>query len=126
MFSLNKLLCKPITFPILKIAKPFIEKGIHIVCDKPLTATISDAEKLKHLVYKNKTIFALTHNYSAYPMLREAKYIVSSGKIGKITLVNVEYPQGYTVAIKKKDERNMFQEKLLFGLELSYIMIYMI
>ena len=43
----------------LKIAKPFIEKGIHIVCDKPLTATISDAEKLKCLVYKNKTIFAL-------------------------------------------------------------------
>ena len=96
----------------LKIAKPFIEKGIHIVCDKPLTATISDAEKLKYLVYKNKTIFALTHNYSAYPMLREAKNIVSSGKIGRINLVNVEYPQGYTVAIKKKDERNILKWRL--------------
>ncbi len=96
----------------LKIAKPFIEKGIHIVCDKPLTATISDAEKLNKLVKKNKIIFALTHNYSAYPMLREAKEIVSSGRIGKVNLVNVEYPQGYTVGIKKKNEKNTLKWRL--------------
>ena len=96
----------------LKIAKPFIEKGIHIVCDKPLTANISDAEKLKKLVHKNKIIFALTHNYSAYPMLREAKKIVTSGKIGKVNLVNVEYPQGYTAGIKKKDERKTLKWRL--------------
>ena len=97
----------------LKIAKPFIEKGIHIVCDKPLTANISDAEKLKKLVHKNKIIFALTHNYSAYPMLREAKKIVTSGKIGKINLVNVEYPQGYTAGIKKKIDTVLLAEFLL-------------
>ncbi len=96
----------------LKIAKPFIEKGIHIVCDKPLTATISDAESLKKLVNKNKIIFALTHNYSAYPMLREAKKIVTSGKIGKVNLINVEYPQGYTAGIKKKDERKTLKWRL--------------
>ena len=96
----------------LKIAKPFIEKGIHIVCDKPLTANISDAETLKKLVDKNKIIFALTHNYSAYPMLREAKKIVTSGKIGKVNLVNVEYPQGYTAGIKKKDERKTLKWRL--------------
>ncbi len=96
----------------LKIAKPFIEKGIHIICDKPLTATISDAEILKKLVYKNKIIFALTHNYSAYPMLREAKKIVTSGKIGKINLVNVEYPQGYTAGIHKSDERKTLKWRL--------------
>ncbi len=96
----------------LKIAKPFIEKGIHIICDKPLTATIADAEKLKKLVHKNNIIFALTHNYSAYPMLREAKKIVTSGKIGKVKLVNVEYPQGYTVGIKKKDERKTLKWRL--------------
>ena len=96
----------------LKIAKPFIEKGIHIVCDKPLTATISDAEKLKHLVYKNKTIFALTHNYSAYPMLREAKNLVYKNKIGKVKLINVEYPQGYTVPVMKKDERKILKWRL--------------
>ena len=87
-----------------KIAKPFIENKIHIICDKPLTSTIEDAEKLKKLVKKHKIIFALTHNYSAYPMLREAKEIVRVGKLGDILLVNVEYPQGYTVGVKKKDE----------------------
>ncbi len=96
----------------LKIAKPFIEKGIHIICDKPLTANISDAEALKKLVYKNKIIFALTHNYSAYPMLREAKKIVTSGKIGRVNLVNVEYPQGYTAGIKKKDEKKILKWRL--------------
>ena len=79
-----------------KIAKEFIKNNIHIICDKPLTASIEDAEKLQKLVKKKKIVFALTHNYSAYPMLREAKQIVESGKIGEILLVNVEYPQGYT------------------------------
>ena len=87
-----------------KIAKPFIENKIHIICDKPLTSTIEDAVKLEKLVKKNKIIFALTHNYSAYPMLREAKEIVKTGKLGDILLMNVEYPQGYTVGVKKKDE----------------------
>ena len=52
-----------------KIAKAFIEKGIHIICDKPLTATVEDAVKLKKAILKNKIVFALTHNYSSYPML---------------------------------------------------------
>ena len=86
-----------------KIAKPFIENKVHIICDKPLTATIEDAEKLEKLVKDKKIIFALTHNYSAYPMLRESKEIIKSGGLGEILLVNVEYPQGYTVGIKKKD-----------------------
>ncbi len=86
-----------------KIAKSFIENNVHIICDKPLTATIDEAKKLQKLVKKKKVIFALTHNYSSYPMLREAKVIVEKGKVGKVLLINVEYPQGYTVAIKKKD-----------------------
>ena len=48
----------------------------------------------------------MTHNYSAYPMLREAKNLVEKGKLGKVLLTNVEYPQGYTVGIKKKDEKS--------------------
>ncbi len=87
-----------------KIAKKFIENNIHIICDKPLTATVEDAIKLEKLVKKKRIIFALTHNYSAYPMLREAKNIVSNGKLGKVLLINIEYPQGYTVGVKKKDE----------------------
>ena len=95
-----------------KIAKPFIENKVHIVCDKPLTATIKDAEKLKKLVEKNKIIFALTHNYSSYPMLREAKEIIKRGKIGDINLINVEYPQGYTVDVKKKNEKKTLKWRL--------------
>ena len=80
-----------------KIAKLFIQKKIHVICDKPLTATLDEAIKLEKIVKKHKVVFALTHNYSAYPMLREAKSIVEKGKIGKVMLINVEYPQGYTV-----------------------------
>ena len=95
-----------------EIAKEFIKNKVHIICDKPLTSTIKDAENLKKLIVKHKIIFALTHNYSSYPMLREAKEIIQSGKIGKITLVNVEYPQGYTVAIKKKEEKEILKWRL--------------
>ena len=95
-----------------KIAKLFIENKIHIICDKPLTATIEDAIKLQKLVKKNKIVFALTHNYSAYPMLREAKNLVEKGKLGKVLLINVEYPQGYTVGIKKKDEKSTLKWRL--------------
>ena len=95
-----------------EIAKPFIENKVHIVCDKPLTATIKDAEKLKKLVEKNKIVFALTHNYSSYPMLREAKEVIKKGKIGNINLINVEYPQGYTVDVKKKNEKKTLKWRL--------------
>ena len=88
------------------IAEPFINNKVHIICDKPLTSTIEEAKKLQELVKKNNIIFALTHNYSAYPMLREAKAIVENGKIGDVRLINVEYPQGYTVGVKKEDEKS--------------------
>ena len=95
-----------------KVAKPFIENKVHIVCDKPLTATLDEAIRLEKLVKKHKVVFALTHNYSAYPMLREAKSIVEKGKIGKVMLFNVEYPQGYTVGLKKIDEASTLKWRL--------------
>ena len=95
-----------------KIAIEFAKRNIHIICDKPLTAKLEDAVALEKLVKKTKIIFALTHNYSAYPMLREAKELVANNKIGKIKLINVEYPQGYTVAVKKKDEKNTLKWRL--------------
>ena len=95
-----------------KIAKEFAKRNIHIICDKPLTAKLEDAVGLEKLVKKTKIIFALTHNYSAYPMLREAKQLIASNKIGKIKVINVEYPQGYTVAVKKKDEKNTLKWRL--------------
>ena len=94
------------------IAREFIQNKVHIICDKPLTSSIEDAEKLEKLVEDNKIVFALTHNYSAYPMLREAKKIVENGKIGEIRLINVEYPQGYTVGIKKEEEATTLKWRL--------------
>ena len=95
-----------------KIAKVFIENNIHIICDKPLTATLEDANKLEKLVKRKKIIFALTHNYSAYPMLREAKSIVDTGKVGQVLLIDIEYPQGYTVGVKKKNEASVLKWRL--------------
>jgi len=95
-----------------KIIKKFVDNKIHIICDKPLTATIEDAVKLEKLIKKSKVIFALTHNYSSYPMLREAKAIVTNGSVGKVNLINVEYPQGYTVGVKRKDEKNTLKWRL--------------
>ena len=95
-----------------KIAKEFIKSNIHIICDKPLTANVKDAIALEKLVNKKNIVFALTHNYSAYPMLREAKELVTKNKIGKIKVINVEYPQGYTVAVKKKDEKSTLKWRL--------------
>ena len=94
------------------IAKEFIKRNINIICDKPLTATLEDAIKLEKLVKSKKIIFALTHNYSAYPMLRECKEIIKKGKIGNITLINIEYPQGYTVGVKKKNAKSVLKWRL--------------
>ena len=97
------------------VAEPFINNKVHIICDKPLTATIEEAHKLQRIVKKNNIIFALTHNYSAYPMLREAKKIVENGKIGEVRLINVEYPQGYTAGIKKEEEELTLKWRLDTG-----------
>ena len=94
------------------IAEPFINNKVHVICDKPLTATIEEAHKLQQMVNKNNIIFALTHNYSAYPMLREAKKIVEKGKIGDVRLINIEYPQGYTAGIKKEEEELTLKSRL--------------
>ena len=95
-----------------KIAREFVKTNVHIICDKPLTSKVEDAVALERLVHKNKIVFALTHNYSGYPMLREAKKLVEKNKIGKIKLINVEYPQGYTVAVKRKDEKSTLKWRL--------------
>ncbi|MFS8572372.1 MAG: Gfo/Idh/MocA family oxidoreductase [Clostridia bacterium] len=77
------------------IAKTFIEAGFHLVCDKPMTTTIEEAEELCRLVQKHDVVFALTHNYTGYPMVKEARELVRSGKLGEIRKIVVEYPQGW-------------------------------
>ncbi|MGC8778932.1 MAG: Gfo/Idh/MocA family protein [Candidatus Caldatribacteriaceae bacterium] len=77
------------------IAKAFLEAGFHVVCDKPMTTTIEEAEDLCRLVKKYDRVFCLTHNYTGYPMVKQARALVQEGKLGKIRKVVVEYPQGW-------------------------------
>ena len=78
------------------VAKAFIEAGIHVICDKPLSLNLKEAKSLAALLKKNpKIIFALTHNYSGYPMIRQAREMVEAGELGEIRLVQGEYPQDW-------------------------------
>ncbi|MFH5886117.1 Gfo/Idh/MocA family protein [Halalkalibaculum sp. DA3122] len=77
------------------VAKTFIEAGFHVVCDKPMTKTVEEAEELCRLVDEHDTVFALTHNYTGYPMVKEARQLVKDGKLGEIRKIVVEYPQGW-------------------------------
>ena len=72
-----------------------LENGFHVVCDKPITLTIEEAEEIVALVEKTGLVFCLTHNYTGYPMVKEAKEMIASGAIGKVRKVIVEYPQGW-------------------------------
>jgi predicted dehydrogenase len=87
--------------------KAFIEAGIHVICDKPLAISLKEAKALEALLKKNpKVIFALTHNYSGYPMIRQAREMVASGVLGEIRLVQGEYPQDWlTTAIEKTGQK---------------------
>ncbi len=83
-------------------AKLALENGFHVVCDKPVTFSVDEARILVDLVEKSGLIFALTHNYTGYPMVKQARDMIREGKIGKIRKVVVEYPQGW-LATKKED-----------------------
>ena len=76
-------------------AKLAIQNGFAVICDKPLAISLEEAKELQALVYETGQLFALTHNYTGYPMVKQAKEIVKSGQIGKIRKVVVEYPQGW-------------------------------
>ena len=85
-------------------AKAFIEAGIHVICDKPLSLNLKEALALEKLLAKRKdVIFALTHNYSGYPMIRQARAMVAAGELGDIRLVHGEYPQDWLTNPIEKD-----------------------
>lgn len=76
-------------------AKLALENGFHVIIDKPLTLTLAEAKQLKKVVDKTGLVLAVTHAYTGYPMVKEARHLVASGKLGKIRKVYVEYPQGW-------------------------------
>ena len=77
------------------VAMQFLRRGIHVICDKPLTATLPEAKRLAKAAESSGLIFALTHNYTGYPMIRQAAAMVRNGDLGDIRVVQVEYAQDW-------------------------------
>jgi predicted dehydrogenase len=77
------------------VAEAFLETGVHIICDKPLTATLEDARRLRDKARATGAIFAVTYNYSGYPLVRHARAMVQDGELGAIRIIQVEYLQDW-------------------------------
>jgi predicted dehydrogenase len=87
-------------------AKAFLEAGIHVICDKPLTTTVEDALALAGIVRKSGLIFGLTHNYTGYPLVRQAREMIEAGEVGRIRVVQVEYAQDWlTTAVEATGQK---------------------
>ena len=80
-----------------------LERGFDVICDKPMTNTLAEAETLHKKVQETGLVFCLTHNYTGYPMVRQAKAMVQDGQLGTIRLVQVEYVQGGKADESKPD-----------------------
>jgi predicted dehydrogenase len=87
-------------------AKAFLEAGIHVICDKPLTTTLADALDLADTVKRTGLVFGLTHNYTGHPMVRQAREMISAGELGAIRLVQAEYVQDWlTTPLEKTGQK---------------------
>lgn len=86
-------------FPIAKTA---LESGFHVVCDKPATLNLKEAIELRECIDKAGMLFALTHNYTGYPMIREARHLIQTGALGTVRRVNAEYIQGWLADLEEK------------------------
>jgi len=78
-------------------ARAFLEAGFHVVCDKPMTLTLDEAKELVKIVERTKLVFALTHNYTGYPLVRHARHLFASGEMGDVRKVIVEYLQDWLI-----------------------------
>jgi predicted dehydrogenase len=89
-----------------EIAKTFAEAGFNVVCDKPLTYDLAQAEELAKVVQKTGVVFAVTHNYTGYPLVRQARDMVKSGELGEINAVRAFYIQGWLrTRLEKEDQK---------------------
>ncbi|HEX8406742.1 MAG TPA: Gfo/Idh/MocA family oxidoreductase [Duganella sp.] len=87
------------------MATAFLKAGIHVICDKPLAISLAEGEALAALARERNKVFALTHVYAGYPMVRHAREMVAAGEIGEVRLVQVEYPQDWLAeAATQSDE----------------------
>ncbi|PXX27676.1 Gfo/Idh/MocA family protein [Arenibacter sp. ARW7G5Y1] len=89
------------------MAKKLLENGFHVICEKPMTTTYEEAKILQATLEKAKTVFAVTHTYTGYPMVRQMREMIKSGAIGKIHKVDAQYYQGWINSIiHDKDKRS--------------------
>ena len=90
-------------FPPAKMA---LEHGFHVVCDKPMTLTLDEAYELEQVVERSGKLFALTHNYTGHPMVKQARALVANGDLGTIRKIQVQYLQGWlSTALEKTDHK---------------------
>jgi len=87
-----------------EIAKAAVEAGLNVICDKPMTFDLAQAEELVQLVEKSGVVFAVTHNYTGYPLVRQARQMILSGELGEIQAVRVSYIQGWLRKRLESDE----------------------
>jgi predicted dehydrogenase len=80
-----------------EVAKTFLEAGINVICDKPVTLDLEQARELRKIIKKSKKVFVLTHNYTGYPMVKLARQMIRKGELGELIKVVCEYPQGYAI-----------------------------
>ncbi|WPU92314.1 Gfo/Idh/MocA family oxidoreductase [Mucilaginibacter sabulilitoris] len=85
-------------------AKMALENGFHVILDKPMTFSLAEAKELDKVVQATGKLFCLTHTYTGYPMIKEAKQLIKAGKLGKIRKVYVEYPQGWLSSFLEGDD----------------------
>jgi len=85
------------------VAMAFLAAGIHVICDKPLATSHADATQLRQSAEERDLLFAVTYNYTGYPMVREARAMVRAGTLGAIRLVQVEYPQDWLTSAIESD-----------------------
>lgn len=76
-------------------AKACLEAGLHVICDKPVTSTVSDAVELAAVVARTGKLFVLTHSYTGYPMVRQMRAMVAAGEIGDLRVLHAEYAQDW-------------------------------
>ena len=79
------------------VARDFLKAGFHVICDKPMTLNVKEARELRRLVARTGKVFALTHNYTGYPMVKLARDLVRGGDYGKVLKIVVKYPQGWLI-----------------------------
>jgi len=84
------------------VATAFLKAGINVICDKPLAFSLAEGKEFAEVVKQSGKVFALTHNYTGYPMVKEARAIVKSGKLGRLLKIVAEYPQGYAASAFKE------------------------